>query len=57
LPLDRLTKQFPEATVVATGGLAKTIRKESKFVQHVDPDLTLNGLRQIWVLNSLEARG
>jgi type III pantothenate kinase len=55
--LERLTKQFPSATVVATGGLAKTIRKESKFVQHVDPDLTLNGLRQIWVLNSLEAKG
>jgi len=46
--LERLTQQFPKAAVVATGGLAKTISKESKYVQHLEPDLTLNGLRLIW---------
>jgi type III pantothenate kinase len=50
--LDRLTQQFPGAAIVATGGLAKTISKESKFVQHVEPDLTLVGLRAIWYKNS-----
>jgi len=46
--LERLTQQYPSAAVVATGGLAKAISKESKYVQHVEPDLTLNGLRLIW---------
>ena len=49
--LGRLTQQFPNATIVATGGLAKTIARESKFIKHVIPDLTLNGLRAIWQRN------
>jgi len=33
--------------VVATGGLASAIAPHSKTIQHVDPDLTLHGLRLI----------
>jgi type III pantothenate kinase len=49
--LERLSQEHPGATVVATGGLAKTICMESKFVQHAEPDLTLLGLRNIWCRN------
>jgi type III pantothenate kinase len=49
--LERLIEQFPKATVVATGGLAKTIAKESKYITQVEPNLTLNGLRSIWYQN------
>jgi type III pantothenate kinase len=49
--LERLKQQFPKAIVAATGGLAKTVGKESKFIQHVVPDLTLSGLRHIWQRN------
>lgn len=37
-----------EATVVATGGLAGLILAESRTVQHVDPFLTLTGLRLLY---------
>jgi type III pantothenate kinase len=36
------------AVVLATGGLAEVISGESAAIQHVDPDLTLDGLRRIW---------
>jgi type III pantothenate kinase len=49
--LERLCQQLPSAAVVATGGLTKTIGKESRFIQRVEPDLTLNGLRSLWFLN------
>ncbi|MCL1908274.1 MAG: type III pantothenate kinase [Holophagaceae bacterium] len=49
--LERLASEYPKAVVVATGGLAKTIGKESKFISCVVPDLTLIGLRSIWFLN------
>jgi type III pantothenate kinase len=38
-------------TVVATGGLAGLIAKETKCLDVVDPELTLNGLRFIYELN------
>ena len=37
----------PDATVVATGGLAELISPHSSVIEHVDPFLTLEGLRQI----------
>ncbi|MCL1893264.1 MAG: type III pantothenate kinase [Holophagaceae bacterium] len=49
--LERLIAEFPGAVVVATGGLAKTVGKESKYINHVESDLTLNGLRSIWYRN------
>jgi type III pantothenate kinase len=36
------------AIVVATGGLASIVAPESKTIEHVDPELTLRGLRLWW---------
>jgi type III pantothenate kinase len=36
------------AVVIATGGLADVISGESTAIQHVDANLTLDGLRLIW---------
>ena len=40
-----------KAVCVATGGLADVIAPETSVVQHVDPDLTLHGLRIVWERN------
>ena len=37
--------------VIATGGLAESVAAESPLIQHVDPWLTLEGLRLIWGMN------
>ena len=37
--------------VIATGGLAEVVAKETSIIQHVDPWLTLDGLRIIYALN------
>jgi type III pantothenate kinase len=39
------------ALCVATGGLADVIAPETSLIQHVDPDLTLHGLRIVWERN------
>jgi type III pantothenate kinase len=39
------------AIVIATGGLADVLSGESAAIQHVDPNLTLEGLRIIWQRN------
>ncbi|HTK30068.1 MAG TPA: type III pantothenate kinase [Vicinamibacterales bacterium] len=39
------------AMCVATGGLAEVIAPETPLIQHVDPDLTLQGLRIVWERN------
>ena len=39
------------AVCVATGGLADVIAPETPLIQHVDPDLTLHGLRIVWERN------
>ena len=37
--------------VVATGGLAEVVAKETDVIQHIAPWLTLDGLRILWELN------
>ncbi len=37
--------------VIATGGLAETVARETKAIQYVDPWLTLDGLRIIYAMN------
>ena len=39
------------AICVATGGLATVIAPETTLIAHVDPDLTLHGLRMVWERN------
>jgi type III pantothenate kinase len=40
-----------DAVCVATGGLADLIAPETPLIHHVDPDLTLHGLRIVWQRN------
>ena len=44
--------KFNKPTVIATGGLAEKFVSFSKFIQHTEPDLTLEGLRIISEYNS-----
>jgi type III pantothenate kinase len=44
-------EQNIEPLVIATGGIAALISGASKRIQHVEPDLTLRGLREIWLKN------
>lgn len=37
-----------DATVVATGGLARTVSVATNLFDVIDPDLTLRGIREIW---------
>jgi type III pantothenate kinase len=37
--------------VIATGGLAQLIAGASRRIEHVEPDLTLWGLRELWLKN------
>ncbi|MGH9309033.1 MAG: type III pantothenate kinase [Vicinamibacterales bacterium] len=39
------------AVVIATGGLADVLSSETRSIQHVEPNLTLEGLRLIWRRN------
>jgi type III pantothenate kinase len=39
------------AAVIATGGLAEVIAEETGVIQHVAPNLTLDGLRMVYWLN------
>jgi type III pantothenate kinase len=41
----------PETRIVATGGLAEVIARETEVIDVVDPWLTLHGLRIIYELN------
>jgi type III pantothenate kinase len=41
-----------EARVIGTGGLAELIAPHSRTIEHVDPYLTLNGLRLVWDRNA-----
>jgi type III pantothenate kinase len=47
----RILAEVGEAEVVATGGFAAEIARHSVLIRHVDPDLTLHGLRLLWDRN------
>jgi type III pantothenate kinase len=49
--MERLLADFPKAIAVATGGLAKVIVPATKHIRHLEPDLTLDGLRLLWLKN------
>src|SRR5512145_1110158 len=49
--VERFRKELGlEMKVIATGGLAEVVAKETKIIQHIAPWLTLDGLRIIWEL-------
>lgn len=50
--LERIRNELGASTsVVATGGLAAVIAPETRWIEHVDEDLTLNGLRILFEKN------
>jgi type III pantothenate kinase len=50
--LERLIAELgPDTKVIGTGGLAKLIAADSKYLHRVDDMLTLTGLRLIWERN------
>ncbi len=50
--INRIQHELTEkARVVATGGLATIIARETKMIDILDPDLTLIGLRLIYYMN------
>lgn len=51
--IDRIKVELGgQAVVVATGGLARVIAPLTSKVDHVDPDLTLEGLRLVYEMNA-----
>jgi type III pantothenate kinase len=52
--VDRITEEIGPATVVATGGLASLIAPHTRHVEHVEPWLTLHGLRIVHQRNHTE---
>jgi type III pantothenate kinase len=50
--VDRFVDELGPSTVVATGGLAEVIAPQTRTVQHVEPWLTLQGLRIVHQRNA-----
>ena len=50
--VERFRKELgPKMKVIATGGLAEVIARETDVLEILAPWLTLDGLRIIWELN------
>ncbi len=47
----KVLEEMGEATVVATGGFAASVAEHCTLIDHVEPDLTLKGLRLLWLKN------
>jgi type III pantothenate kinase len=50
--VERIRAELPggdRATCIATGGMASVLANETSVIQRVEPDLTLQGLRLIWL--------
>ncbi|MDE1163291.1 MAG: type III pantothenate kinase [Acidobacteriaceae bacterium] len=55
--LERMIAELgPETKVIATGGLAKLLAADCKYLKQVDDMLTLTGLRLIWERNEERRR-
>jgi type III pantothenate kinase len=51
--IDRIKKEYGKPmTVVATGGLAHLFQPDIPAIEHIDPDLTIRGLIQIYARNA-----
>jgi type III pantothenate kinase len=53
--VERIRAELPggrTAVCLATGGMASVLSHETSAIQHVEPDLTLHGLRLIWELQA-----
>ncbi|HEX2593481.1 MAG TPA: type III pantothenate kinase [Rhizomicrobium sp.] len=51
--IDRIKKEYGKPmTVVATGGLAHLFQPDIPTIEHIDPDLTMRGLVQIYYRNA-----
>lgn len=48
---DRFEEVLGESTIIGTGGLAAVIAPHTRSIEHVEPWLTLHGLRLIWQRN------
>lgn len=46
-----ISPEGPEPVVVATGGLAHLVASESRTIQHIEPHLTLQGIRLVFERN------
>ena len=53
----RAEMEEPEVEVIGTGGLAPEIARDARTIRHVDLDLTLDGLRRIFHLNTRRRGG
>lgn len=53
----RIEAELGECTVVGTGGLAPLIAPVTDFIEHVEPWLTLHGLRLVHAMNREDGTG